>query len=71
MREPALCSLEEPGKAEGWEGGSCLEENGGTCYGGHQASCRPLHHVLQAGSPMWLLLELHPVWTMGFDATWT
>lgn len=71
MQEPALCSLEEPGKAEDWEGGSCLEENGGMCYGGHQASCRPLHGILQAGSPVRLPLELHPVWTMGFDATWT
>lgn len=71
MRKPALCSLEELGKAEGWEGRSCLDEDGVMCYGGHQASCRSLHRVLQAGSPVRLLLELHPVCTMGFDATWT
>jgi len=28
MREPALCSLEEPGKVVGWEGGCCLEDSG-------------------------------------------
>lgn len=57
MWEPALCSLEEPGKAEGWEGESCLEENTRLCV---------------VGSPGFLQVSLLFLYRLGLprDSCW-